>query len=1108
MNLCSAALRAGLSVAMSAAATAACAAPSFAVAPYPLFLAPSINANLMVIFDNSQSMDATMGGKVISGNDPITRSNIARTVLRGVIDANRYAFNWGLTTFETLANTLYNTQAYYLGNAASMVYTNTCVDGVSNVSDPEGNLRCVELPAYLGNPNGFRFITYKVSGDDADINDVYYTNNPLLPYGQGLYGVTFKLSSNRDNTTDWADTNFSGTSQQITFTPTDAGFLPNGDSFKRGLFLNRGWGYYGDITGQGKINEVVQPDTNAHFNALQSLLAGETNGNTTEIKNSALFTPLAGSLQTVRDYFQGSSAANKSPISQSCQSNYVVLATDGNPTGTTSGTQYDPSEWGDKPPNGALWGKAHVDVFNQITALRKTALTGPNLSNAALANQEVDIQTYVIGMGDTVDNPRSVAALNEMARLGNKFYPTAFLGNSAAQLQNAFQSILGNIQAQVGSGAAVALNTGTWAAGASVYQAKFNSTDWSGDLLSYPVKANGEIDTANPAWAAANRLKAQNWDTGRRILTYKRSAPLGQRGIGFRWPANPLSPTASELDADQAAYINQDAGGATDGFGASRLGWLRGDPSREIRNCGGCAAPVFRSRAGTPLGDIISSSPYYVAGPDFGYLDSFEAQPYSAFAAANSKRTKMIYAGANDGMLHGFNAVTGDEAFAYVPAAVYASLSLLSTPAYTHHYYADGSPTVGDVFYANQWHTLLVAGMRSGAKGVYALDVTDPTNFSENAAASVVRWEFQDPDLGYVFGQPLLVKTNNGRWSVIVSGGYNAVNASGHALLFVLDAETGALVSKIDTGQGTAASPNGLSGPAAIDSTGDGIVDTVYAGDLNGNLWKFDLSSATVASWGLGNGGLALFSTPGGQPITSRPDVTRFPRGGYLVGFGTGRYLATGDQTDTSAQAIYAIRDTGVAGTVALASLQQQRIVATGTAASVDYRLSSHAVDPPADRLIAGDNLISRVLYYANEKGWYINLPTSGERVVSDARFRAGRLVMTSLIPDTATVCSFGGTGWLLEFDAFTGNRLDTITFDTNADSQFDNLDYVNFPVGGGGLNNVSGRRLDAISAAPGFIKIGNREDRVVSGAKGELTRVAAPLDVKSLGRAMWREAR
>ena len=1090
-----------------AIAGAAFGAPPFAIAPYPLVLSTSVKPNLMVIFDNSQSMDATMGGKVISGDLAETRANIARSVLRGVIDASRYSFNWGLTTFETQANTLYSTQAYYLGNATTMVYTDDCVNGISASN---AGRRCVEAPT---SANGAKFITYERAGDDADINDVYYTNDPLLPYGVGVSGNTFRLWGARDNSTGWAAGNFIGTPQEITFTPTDAGFLPNGDDFKRGLFLNRGWGYYGDITGRGNIVEAVQVDSKNHFDRLQSLLGNETNGNTAEIKNSALYTPLAGSLQTVRNYFaSGSGPLLKSPITeaQTCQKNFVVLATDGNPTGTTNGKQYDPKQWLNTPIAGGgwKWGDAQNDVFTEITALRSITLSGPNLSKPALAGTQNDVKTYVIGMGDTVANASSVAALNEMARLGGA-YPSAFLGSSAASLQTAFQTIVGDVLGKTAAGAALALNTGTWAEGASVYQAKFDSADWSGSLFAYPVSDQGVISTT-ATWDAGAKVKAQNWNTGRNIITYKPSAALGARGISFRWPTDPAAPGAKDLDTSQSAALNRDAAGTTDGFGAARLAYLRGDPSREVRFCATppCAAPQFRSRPVTPLGDIVNSSPYYVAAPAYGYFDDFEAKPYSAFVSTYMKRQPVIYAGANDGMLHAFNATTGGEIFAYVPAAVYESLPQLGSLNYGHRFYADGPPTVGDVFYANDWHTLLVAGMRAGAKGVYALDVTKPADFSEAGAGNMVRWEFQDPDLGFVFGQPLLVKTNNGRWSVVVSGGYNAGNASGHAVLFVLDAETGALIKKIDTAAGTAASPNGLSAPAAIDNNGDGIVDVVYAGDLNGNLWKFDLKSATASDWGLGNAALALFITPGAQPITVRPDVSRFPGGGYLVGFGTGRYLASGDQGDASVQSVYAIVDKGTGATVTLADLQQQSILETATRGGVLYRLSTHAVGAPVDDTITGDALISRPAYLSGKKGWYVNLPTTGERVIEDAQFRGGRLILVSMIPDTTSACASGGKSWLLEFDALTGNRLDGITFDTNADQDFTALDYVNFPASGTKGNNVTGRFIDAVASKPGTITKGKVGYRVISTGDGKDLSVRVPQSVPTDGRAMWREVR
>ena len=579
----------------------------------------------------------------------------------------------------------------------------------------------------------------------------------------------------------------------------------------------------------------------------------------------------------------------------------------------------------------------------------------------------------------------------------------------------------------------------------------------------------------------------------------------------------PATPAATELDASQSTALNQQPSGGSDGFGEQRLKFLRGDASYESRSCASppCAAPQFRNRAISPLGDVINSSPYYVGAPNFGYYDDFEAVRYSAFTATYRARTPVIYMGANDGMLHAINATTGAEMFAYVPSPVYADLPKLTDLAYTHRYFVDGSPTVGDVFYNNAWHTLLVAGMRAGAKGLFALDVTDPTQFSETNAASIVRWEFQDPDLGYVFGQPLLVKTNNGRWSVVVSGGYNAGNANGHAFLFVIDAETGSLVAKIDTGAGTAASPNGLSAAAVIDINGDGIADMAYAGDLDGNLWKFDLFSTLPGSWSLGNGGVPLFSAGAGHAVTGRPDVTKFTAGGFLVAFGTGRYITGGDNTDLTTQRIYGVRDTGSPGTVALASLIQQTISATtGTGADgKEYRFSTHAVGLPKDFVGTGDNTIVKSTYLSDKRGWYLDLPESGERVVADARFRGGRIIFTSIVPDVSSPCAYGGSGWVLEFDAMTGNRFDSATFDSNGDNVLTASDYISRSGLASQAMNTSGRRIGAIPAAPGFMSnraggVSGLEDKFINTSDGSVVRVRETSGAGREGRVMWHEVR
>ena len=845
----------------------------------------------------------------------------------------------------------------------------------------------------------------------------------------------------------------------------------------------------------------MQGDSAGHFTNLVSLLGNETPGWTGEIKNNAFFTPIAGTLNTVRDYFRGDST----PITQTCQRNFVMLATDGNPTGRMDGSQYDPSEW-QSTLVGGVWnyGRAQRDVFDQLSALRSISVSGHNF----------DVQTYVVGMGDTVANASSVAALNQMAALGGG-YPTAFIGSSTDSLTRAFNAIVGDIQAKTSAASSVALNTGSWTTGSALYQAKFNSSDWSGTLLNYGVASNGAI-SASATWDTGALIKLQQWNTGRNIITYKPNGDPGLRGIPFRWPVAPATPNATELDVAQSTALNQTPGGGSDAFGELRLRFLRGDSSQEARMCASppCAAPQFRNRAISPLGDVINSSPYYVSAPNFGYYDDFESVPYSSFAAAYRTRTPVIYMGGNDGMLHAINATTGNEMLAYVPSAVIADLPKLTDLNYVHRYYVDGSPTIGDVFYSGAWHTLLVAGMRAGAKGLFALDVTDPSIFNEAHAANIVRWEFQDPDMGYVFGQPLIVKTNNGRWSVVVSGGYAAGNASGHGFLFVIDAETGSLVAKIDTGAGTAASPDGLSAAAVIDINGDGVADMAYAGDLNGKLWKFDLFSTLPGSWALSNGGLPLYAAGDGHAITGRPDITKFTAGGYLVAFGTGRYIATADNFDTTTQRVYAVRDTGTAGTVALASLLQQTITGTGTGIDTNsYRFSTHAVDQPRDFTSTGDNVITKANYISDWRGWYVNLPDTGERVVADARFRGGRVIFTSIVPDISSPCAYGGSGWVLEFDAMTGNRFDSATFDSNGDNNLSTSDYISPSGLASQAMNTSGRRIGAIPAAPGFMSnraggVSGLEDKFINTSDGSVVRVRETSGAGREGRVMWHEVR
>lgn len=1072
-----------------ALAAAGASAQSLNLSQSPLFLGTSVKPNVLVMFDNSQSMDGTMSGKLIAGDDLTTRGNIARSVLRSTITSYRDTFNWGLGSFALSGRGLYTTYAYFFGSDAEVVFTNDCVNGLSASN---GNRRCVANPQPA---NGLNFITYQLSGDDPAINDVLYTSNlgPQL-YGIGVINSTRYAvygSHNDDAGNGWVAASFGNNKGVWSFTPTDAGFLPQTPPNSRIFWLLRAWGYNGNITGSGVINQAVAANSTAQYDALMSLLANETrDNNTLELKNAALFTPLTGSLQTARSYFSGNVANRPSPITESCQRNFVLLATDGNPTGRVNGTMYpleDQANTKDVNGNITAFSVAANDVFSQITALRTTPFN----------NRNVDVQTYVIGLGDSVANADSVATLNRMAVLGGT--NAAYLASDQDALAERFRQISVDIISRTAAASSVSLNSGSWTTGSKVYQGRFSSSEWSGQLLAFPIATNG-TPGGTADWDAGQRLNAQNWNTGRQILTYRPGNALGSRGVAFRWPANPASLTATDIDSTMVSALNHNSSGATDGFGQQRLNFLRGAATRELRNCATCSEPVFRNRQTSVLGDIVNSAPVYVGGPTSDWRDTLEASRYSSYANSRASQAPVIFVGANDGMLHAFNANNGNELFAYVPYAVRNKLSQLTANPYTHTYTVDGSPSVGDV-YVGGWKTMLVAGMNAGAKGVYALDISNPSNFNEANAAQVVRWEVgnSDNDVGYVFGRPILAKMADGRWRAIVGNGYNSTN--GHAVLLLIDLETGGLI-KIDSMAGDSATPNGLSSVTAISSAGTGIVDAVYAGDLRGNLWKFDLSAAATSQWKVAYGSAGspapLFAAGSGQSITARPDVTRFPQGGYMVVFGTGRYVDISDNGTTGTQTIYGVWDNGSAA--ASGSLQTQSFaaaLATGSDGR-SYRISTHAVDPPADTAIPGDNVITRANYYATKRGWRLDLPSSGERVVAEATVRAGRAVISTLIPSTE-ICSFGGDGWIVDVDVVTGNRVGAL--DTNADNLIDASDAIN------GVY-ASAVRVGSVPAAATIMRNRQDDDKLINTSAGSIVRVRERGSVAPSRRSAWEQIR
>jgi len=575
----------------------------------------------------------------------------------------------------------------------------------------------------------------------------------------------------------------------------------------------------------------------------------------------------------------------------------------------------------------------------------------------------------------------------------------------------AFKTILNSIDEDISSASGLSSNSTSIRTDSVLFQARFSPREWSGQLLAYPIintgAATGELGT--PVWDAGTKMASRDIE---KIATW---VP-GVGGRPFNW---------SNLSTAQKALLNKDILGTIDTKGSDRVDWLKGASTKEVRFGGS-----FRDRKTTVLGDIANSDLVYSRDEDFGYdLAAFtavapEGATYSTFRTGKSSRPGMVYAGANDGMLHAFTGdktTGGDEKFAYVPNAVYPNLNALLEPGYSHQYYVDGAAVIADV-YITDWKSVLVSGLAKGGKAVFALDVSDPLSFD---AAGDVLWEKNATDsgyanLGHLYGKPKVVRIASG-WVAIFGNGYNSTD--GKASLFVVNMSDGSVLSEIvvdGTGPG-----NGLSEPALTDVNGDKVMDYAYAGDLKGNMWKFDLKTL--------NSPYKLFAAGASQPITVAPTWGASPDtsvGGVMVYFGTGQYLGAPDLADISTQSFYGIWDKGVG--VSKSDLQVQTILAEETS--------------PTGRVLRKTSSNDVVWTGVGAKlGWYMDLGyggAAGERVVEKSVLSLGWLLFTTTIPKSDR-CDAGGDSWFFVLDPQTGKRPSLTAIDIDRNDVFDENDAL-----------------------------------------------------------------
>jgi Tfp pilus tip-associated adhesin PilY1 len=563
-----------------------------------------------------------------------------------------------------------------------------------------------------------------------------------------------------------------------------------------------------------------------------------------------------------------------------------------------------------------------------------------------------------------------------------------------------------------------------------MFRGDYERGNYSGNLWADQVDVYGSVTGSPWDGGAAGALDAQNYDTGRLIVTRNVAT-----NIGFRW--NNLSNT-------QKTSINSNAT-----TGQDMLNFIRGQRTKEKANGG-----TFRNRS-SAMGDIIHSRPLFVADPS-------TSPPDPALAR--------VFVGGNDGMLHAFDAcmdgcsTAGKEVWAYIPSMLISNLKLLTVDPYAHQYFVDGGVNARKVTISGNTSTILVGTLGAGGIGMYALDVSNPSPADETTAAGFIKWEITNStvnnsnnnsyaDMGYIYGPPLIVQLNDAShtWAAIVGNGYNNVNNSGRAALFVINLDTGALIRELtvpnQTGQAVA-TPNGLGRPAALDVNGDGYVDYIYAGDICGNLWKFDLRSTSTGSWS--NPTTALFTNPAAQPntnaITGAPSIAPHPSGGRIITFGTGRLFASTDITDVTQQYVYGVRDndipapgTNLAGTTIdttklVSQTLSNPISYSGNTLTATIRTSGATINP---------------VDYATKQGWRLSL-ASGERVVGDGGYISDyRYQFSTANPNKSNGNDANGNplaagdNWLIEVDMLTGAAPTSPFLDLNADQSIDTSDLA-----------------------------------------------------------------
>lgn len=972
--------------------------PVYAFSPVqaPILSASAVTPNVLILLDNSGSM----------------RNAIAPPAV-ALTSYPRVAYYDGSYRFTTD-----NTN---LGDIGRGPRGNRCDSGWRalyevNASNNIVGRRCYLLPDPVGGTNtryNSRYLSY-----------IYYTYDSYTDL-RSVLPNEYRMEVAREVTKDIVSDNRGLRYGLFTFNPPVSGNSGPGGTLQKEV---------------KDFSESIAPNGTTTTTTAQAQTNFEDFITEVDAVNASTNTPLAESYYEMTRYLRGmspyqglqtlSGGSNyESPIEYRCQRTFSIVVTDGLPTfdrsfptddpkrdnPTVTGNSNLPNWDGDSTNDGNdLSGNAEGDTlylddiakFAYDIDLRDTSgldLAGKSFNEAGFEKQ--NMLTYTVGFA--VANQM----LEDAASYGQGEYYTA---NDSAELNDRLTQAINSITAQAGSGGAGASSSATLTADTVYYKTLYDPASWSGTIEAYRL---------NPVTGRTDTLL---WTTDSTFTPSLNPASYQ----GYNTATNtPVPLQYSSLSATQQAQLDSTV--VSPLTGADLLSWSKGNSMSGLRT---------RS---VLLGDVVNSSLERVA-PETQTVSAIAGDSsYDSFLTfkENELQTSLLV-NANDGFFHVLDASNGQHRYGYMPSGVLPLLSIVADPDYTetgtHRFLVDGQISVSDAQLGSTWSTVAVSGMGAGGKSMFAVRLFQQSATNPNEPAAL--WEISPPptdtpaddwnDLGYTYSRAAIARTKNNQWVAVFGNGYGS--HTGKAALYIVDLATGALVRKIvvdENTSGTAADQaqgSGLSSPQIVVNAQHQI-EKIYAGDLRGNLWKFDTSSVQAADWSSSK----LFAAGASQPITTYPLITEHPQGGHLVSVGTGKLAEASDKLTKTLQAFYAIWDKPSAtGTVALSSLQPQEITGEVTIGGKDYfRTSTNTVD------------------WNTRRGWYLpliyNSVAEGERVIFPAQTTENRVVFVTAIIDAEDPCVSSGRGRLVELDLLSGSMLDYEVLDTNGDGIIDDNDSI-----------------------------------------------------------------